>query len=352
MSSTHLQQIDHALIQLLGERIALLAQMDRDPTDPPNPTQALAQAGVPEFVWRSLQISCAAATPGPPPHTRPRQVTLIGGSGQMGQFFAQQLSQAEHRVQILGSKDWGQAEQLLTEADLVLICVPTAQVATVVQQAAAYLSPTCAIADITSVKTPAMATMLEHHVGPVLGLHPMFGPGIQTFLSQNVIICPGRYPNAFRWLLDLIVAGGGKLRPCTPTEHDRMMATVQAMRHFSALSLGVFLAQEQTDIASSLEFASPLYRLMLNQVSRLFGQDPALCIEIMLNTDACGETITRLAATYRDLADLVTRKKVSALRERFESARGTFEAETSRARNESNYVIESLSLFLGAQEKT
>ncbi len=349
--SASLQQIDRELIRLLGDRIALLAQANSPPDSDPDRQEAITAAGVPEFVWRSLQISCAAASAQPAPTASPKQVTLIGGNGQMGQFFAQQLTQANHHVQIMGSQDWPHAPQLLTEADLVLICVPTAQVSAVVQQAAAYLSPGCAIADLTSVKNPPVAAMLKHHVGPVMGLHPMFGPGLSSFLSQNVIVCAGRYPQAFQWLLDLIAAGGGHLRSCTPAEHDRMMATVQAMRQFSALSLGVFLAQEKTDIARNLEFASPPYRIMLNQISRLLGQDPALCVEIMLNSNACTDTISRLATTYSDIAALVAKKDAATLKETFESARCAFAGEIGRALAESNHMIEGLSLFMGAQEK-
>ncbi|MGB3296316.1 MAG: prephenate dehydrogenase/arogenate dehydrogenase family protein [Phormidesmis sp.] len=344
--SARLEQIDYELIRLLGDRIAL-TQATPLPTHSA-PAQALAAAGIPEFVWRTLQVSCAAAAQQTTPTDRPKQVTLIGGGGQMGQFFARQLAQANHAVQIIGSQDWAQAPQLLTEADLVLICVPTQQVSAVVRRAAAYLSPGCAIADVTSIKMPPLAAMLKHHVGPVMGLHPMFGPGLDSFLSQNVIVCSGRYPQAFEWLLNLIAAGGGHLQPCTPTEHDSMMATVQAMRHFSVLGLGVFLAQEQVDIGRNLAFASPSYRIVLNQITRLLGQDPALCIEIMTSSDTCSGTISRLATTYSQLSELIAKRDTAALKEIFESAQCAFADETERAFAESNYLIEGLSLFVEA----
>ncbi len=349
---SQLQEIDDKLVQLLGDRISLLAQNPSLSVETP-PEQILAGASVPDFVWRSLHTSCMAAarTPGQTPsQTRPKKITLIGGSGQMGQFFARQLIQAGHFVSTLGRQDWAQAEQLLTNVDLVLICVPTAQVEMVVRRAVRYLSPGCAIADLTSTKSSEVAAMLSYHVGPVLGLHPMFGPGTQSFLSQNVVVCQGRYPNAFSWLLDLMSASGACLSSCSPDDHDTTMATVQAMRYFSALGVGVFLSQEKSDIAQSLALASPLYRLMLNQVSRLLGQKPTLCLEIMLNSGDCRDTITRLAQTYGHLARLVAAGQTAALQEVFEAASSTFASENNRALSESNYVIESLSVFLRAQQ--
>ena len=68
----------------------------------------LAKAGVPEFVWKSLTISCAAAiasaTSSPP--LKPRKVTVISGCGKLGRFFSQQLSNAGHDVSILERNDW------------------------------------------------------------------------------------------------------------------------------------------------------------------------------------------------------------------------------------------------------
>lgn len=343
-----LQEIDDQLIQLLSDRISLLTQSPNLPPTPPP-----AASSVPNFLWRALHTSCMAAAR-TPPHTpasaAPKKATLIGGSGQMGQFFAQQLTQAGHTVNTLGRKDWQRAERLLADADLVLICVPTAQVQAVVSRAVVYLSPGCAIADLTSTKTAEVAAMLSFHAGPVLGLHPMFGPGTQSFLSQNVGVCVGRYPAAFDWLLDLMSAGGASLSYCEPSDHDRTMATVQAMRYFSALGVGVFLTQEDADIAQSLALASPLYRLMLNQVSRLLGQNPTLYLEIMLSSAESRDTIERLARTYSHLAHLVTTRQTTALEEIFESARSTFASENERALSESNYIIESMSVFLQAHD--
>jgi prephenate dehydrogenase/chorismate mutase/prephenate dehydrogenase len=267
----------------------------------------------------------------------------------MGRFFHQQLLAAGHQVQVLERNDWAEAEQLLGTAELVLICVPIAEVLTTVRQAVPYLNPSAVLADITSIKEPIVQEMLAHHPGPVLGLHPMFGPGVPSFLSQTVIVCPGRQTEACQWLLDLIEAQGGNLTVCTPAEHDRMMVFIQAVRHFLTFSLGVFLAEENLDLAHSLDFASPPYRLQLNLVSRLFAQDTPLYLETMIASEERRQVIGRLAATYHRLAQQVSQQDPMALRQVFLKARSAFQADTGRALAESNHLITSLSLFLAAQ---
>ena len=277
-----------------------------------------------------------------------RKVTVIGGRGMMGRFFTQQVSAVGHNVSILEHEHWDYADKLLAGADLVLVCVPIECTLDVIQNAVKYLAPTTALADITSIKTPIVQAMLKLHKGPVMSLHPMFGPGVQSFLSQNVVICPGRKEEAFQWFLDFIKSEGGKLIVCTPEEHDQMMIAIQAIRHFSTFSLGVFLAEEKIDIGRSLDFSSPPYRLELCMVSRLFAQSASLVIDIMLATEERREAIERLANTYNRLAQLVVHKDRDALIREFEAARNVFGEEISYGLEESADAINVLSTLLAA----
>lgn len=347
-----LKEIDREIINLLSKRIAILNDSNLSvQAESSDITKLLAQQGVPEFVWKSITISCAAAIASSCSSTpiKPRKVTVIGGYGKLGRFFSQQLTNAGHDVSILEHNDWDKAPQLLGEAQLVLVCVPIERTLTVIQKAAPYLKADTALADITSVKTPIVQELLKQHRGPVLSLHPMFGPGVQSFLSQNVIVCPGRQEQAFQWLLDLIESNGGKLIACSPEEHDRMMVAIQAIRHFTTFSLGVFLAEEGIDINRSLDFSSPLYRLEIDMVSRLFAQDSALYVDIMLTAEERRQAISRLVETYARLAQLVENKDESGLKREFEATRSTFAQGANQAVAESNHVIDSLSLLLAAK---
>ena len=242
-----------------------------------------------------------------PNSDRFRKVTIVGGKGRMGQFFAKQLATAGHLVKILGRGDWEQAEQLLGEAELVLISVPIEQTSAIIEQTCKYLSATTAIADLTSIKAEPVAKMLACHGGAVMGLHPMFGPNSDSFDAQNIVICSGRDDDAFQWLIDLMSDRGGNLIFCSPEEHDRLMAIVQAVRHFSQFGFGIFLGSEEVDLERSLSIASPNYYQEYEAVKRFFQQNPTMYVDIMLATETSRQTIASLAKIYQKLADLVAR---------------------------------------------
>jgi prephenate dehydrogenase len=339
--------LDRELIQLLGRKITRLGGEEVADLAP-----LLAENGVPEYVWQSLMLSCAAANahPEPPPVIDPRRVTIIGGCGKMGYFFDQNLARAGHYVNTMG-RDWSDAPRLLGRADLVLIAVPIEQTVSVVEKASSFLDPFTALVDLTSLKVPIVSAMLEHHSGPVLGLHPMFGPGVQSFLAQNVIVCPGRNLEACQWFLDFMTNRGARLSICTSEEHDRMMVSIQAIRHFITFSLGVFLAQEEVDLARTLEFTSPLYRLQLDMVSRLFAQDGSLSFKLMSATPERQAAISRLGATIDRLAQAIASNDQIALQQAFAATQSIFSPDARRAQSESNYLIDSLSIFLAVQEE-
>lgn len=355
MQQKKLQQIDQELIQLLKERISVLAASETPTVEEQMSVcrSVLDRAGLPESLWQNLTTSCLAAVTAASSsqfQIEPRCITIIGGRGMMGKFFTQRLQTARHQVQILEYDDWDHAESLLSEADLVLVCVPLKITVAVIQKVAKYLSANTVLADIASIKTSMVEAMLEHHTGPVLGLHPMFGPGIKSFLSQKVVVCPGRGQESYQWFLDFVKNDGGQIIVSTPEEHDRMMVAVQAIRHFSAFSLGVFLAEENIDISRSLEFASPIYRLESNIISRLFAQDKSLYVDIILASEERCKAIERLADTFRRLAQLVAQKDRAALMQNFETTCNFFQPESKRALEESHYVINALSTLLAASE--
>jgi prephenate dehydrogenase len=249
-----------------------------------------------------------------------QNITIIGGNGRMGRFFTQQLTSVGHNVSILENEDWEYADKLLSSTDLVIISVPIQWTIEVIERAAKYLAPTTALCDITSLKTEQVKAMLKYHQGPVMGLHPMFGPNVKSFAGQKVVACPGRNDKAFQWLLNFIESRGGEVIVSTPEEHDRMMVIIQATRHFSRFSVGVFLAQEGIDIERSLSMSSPSYRQEIDIIQRLFVQNPNLCIDIMMATPDRCQTIARLADTYNRIAKLVARGDREALIEEFETA--------------------------------
>jgi chorismate mutase/prephenate dehydrogenase len=271
-------------------------------------------------------------------------VVLVGGRGEMGQTLARWFGRAGYEIRILEAddEDWARADVLCADAALAILCVPIERTPPVARRLGPHLPAGCVLADVTSVKQAPLSAMLAAHAGPVVGLHPMFGPTTRTLDKQIVVTTPGRDAPACAWVLDQLAAWGAVLVHASAEEHDEAMTMVQALRHFATFAFGQFLQRQGVDLARSLEFSSPIYRLELGMVGRLFAQDPRLYAEIIFATPERRATLERyvesLSANLRLLAE---GDREGFVRE-FERVARWFGPFGEQAIRESSYLIEKL----------
>ena len=233
--------------------------------------------------------------------TRPElnKIVVVGGRGALGSKFVTMFERSGYLVQVLEKDDWDQAETLFDGASLVLVAVPIkkteALIATLTQ-----LPKDCVLADITSTKAGPLQAMLDVHQGPVVGLHPMFGPDVPGLVKQVVVVCHGREQEKYDWLLEQIRIWGAAVIEQEAQRHDEAMAFIQVMRHFSSFVYGAHLAQENPCLTELLQLSSPIYRLELAMVGRLFAQDPILYGDIIFSSKTGTALLKRFQQRFNE----------------------------------------------------
>jgi chorismate mutase/prephenate dehydrogenase len=232
------------------------------------------------------------------------KVVIIGGAGALGKVFVALFEQSDYAVTSLEKNDWARADEIFTGADLVIVAVPIKLTVSVIEGLSA-LPKQCILADITSVKDQPLQAMLKVHQGPVVGLHPMFGPDSPGMIKQVVVVCHGREPDKYEWLLEQMRTWGAVLHESSSKEHDSAMAFIQVMRHFSTFVYGQHLKEEDPSLASLLMFSSPIYRLELAMVGRLFAQAPELYADIIFNNAESLALLKRFHARFGEALKLV-----------------------------------------------
>lgn len=214
-----------------------------------------------------------------------KRILIVGGGGRMGKCFSTAFSRRGHTVKILEKGE--NNSELITQSDVVMLCVPISAVESVARQIAPLVSPKAILIDINSLKHSVCQIMLESCPGEVLGTHPMFGPSVSTFWRQKLVICPVRRAALTNWAIAEFEAMGLELIESTPEVHDKMMVLVQALTHFAKLVTARAQLRSGIQLDQALKYTSPIYRLELAIIGRLFSQDPALYAEIEIaNPDA------------------------------------------------------------------
>ena len=219
------------------------------------------------------------------------------------------------------------AVERLAAADWCIIAVPINVTADVIKTVAPWLKPNCVLSDITSVKAQPVQQMLEAHAGPVLGLHPMFGPDTYSLVKQVVVAVPGRDEQRCQFIIEQLKMFGAQVVVCTGEEHDEAMRVIQALRHFTTIVYGNFLRSLVPDaqkivkgkltkkgqtagakfVKRLLELSSPIYHLELMMVGRLFAQDPNLYCDIISASQANLELMQRYIDSAQKSLDTLTK---------------------------------------------
>ncbi|SMF54749.1 chorismate mutase / prephenate dehydrogenase [Pseudobacteriovorax antillogorgiicola] len=129
-----------------------------------------------------------------------KQVLLIGGSGNMGQWMAHFFEALGHDVQLfdrsrLSKTRYNYVESLddgLAWAEMIILATPMESTNEILLDLCKR-SIKAPIIELTSLKSPIMSGLnLANQTGlDVVSIHPMFGPDVKILSGRNIIICDG-----------------------------------------------------------------------------------------------------------------------------------------------------------------
>ncbi|MGF1722252.1 bifunctional chorismate mutase/prephenate dehydrogenase [Vibrio kyushuensis] len=267
-----------------------------------------------------------------------RSVVIVGGKGQLGGLFGRMFTLSGYQVKVLGSQDWDRADEILDDAGLVVVTVPIHLTQGVIEKLS-NLPSDCILCDLTSIKSKPLQSMLEVHQGPVVGLHPMFGPDVPSMAKQVIVYCNGRGEDRYQWLLKQFSIWGASLCPIDASEHDHGMTLIQALRHFTSFAYGLHLSKENPNIDQLLQLSSPIYRLELAMVGRLFGQDPNLYGDIIFSSQENIDMIKRFHQCFGDALEILEGQDKAGFIESFNGVSSWFGDYSSQFMNESQNLL-------------
>jgi len=242
---------------------------------------------------------------------------IIGGTGKMGRLFTPVFERAGYEVLVSGRSTLLTNTDLAEQCDLVIVSVPIHDTVRVIDEISPVLKKDQLLCDFTSLKTVPVAAMLKSEAS-VIGLHPLFGPTVQSLRNQTIIVCPERAEeNVLQSLLSLFCNEGAQCTLATPEQHDRMMAVVQGLTHFVTLCMADSVRRLGIDIETTRAFTSPVYQIELSLVGRLLSQDPSLYADILQQNPFVPEVLSICTSSAEDLRRIVDTKDPALLREFF-----------------------------------
>ncbi|MGD8317484.1 MAG: bifunctional chorismate mutase/prephenate dehydrogenase [Myxococcales bacterium] len=359
-----LDTLDHELLDLLVRRMEVVAEiaarkrehrvrirdLERERRVLDDRCARARVLGLPtgsvESVWRQLMLMSrerqAALRAEMPPDVEPKTIAIIGGEGGMGRSLQTLFSDLGHDVRSADLETNLRPVDAAAMGDVVIISVPIRETRAVIEQLGPLVRKEALLMDVTSIKADPMQAMLASTEASVLGTHPMFGPGVNTYQGQRVVICPGRGHDWLDWARQMFTARGLVITEATPEEHDSMMAIVQVLHHFKTQVLGLALSRAGTPLEQTLRFTSPAYLLEAYVTGRHFAQSPDLYGPIEMLNPGSPHVIEAFRKAATDLAEILAAGDQDAFARVFDEVRAFFGSFSEEALEQSGFLIDRL----------
>ncbi|MCX6003592.1 MAG: prephenate dehydrogenase [Chloroflexi bacterium] len=264
------------------------------------------------------------------------KIAIIGGSGNMGRWFARYLTKEGAQVIITGRNQ----EKLLSvgkelgiptatnieavkQADFVIISVPLDTFESVVKEIAPYTRQKQIIVDVTSLKSRPVEIMHRHITkGIVLGTHPVFGPGAKDIAKQNFVLTPTNKDetaladNIKQQLEDRAAI----VSIMTPQAHDEIMTVVLGLAHFIAIvSADTLLSFDK--FQEMKKIGGTTFKVLYTLIESVISEDPQLYASLQMNFPNIRNVETLFQTNTKIWADMVRNKNKQKFAQRMDSLR-------------------------------
>jgi prephenate dehydrogenase len=213
-----------------------------------------------------------------------KTVAIVGGYGKMGTCLAKLLKQGGVNVIICGRRanvaeevagrigvDFAPMDEAVSEADVCILSVPIDKTYEVGMRVARSMKKNSLLIDITSVKS-GVADRLERDLPrsiKYVSIHPLFGPSVRSLRNRNVIMIKGRDFRVASKLASFLERRGANTLFLTVKEHDRLMASVQALHHFVLTSFFNTLKERVGDLRRLRKAMPESFKITLRSIGRI-----------------------------------------------------------------------------------
>jgi prephenate dehydrogenase len=181
------------------------------------------------------------------------------------------------------------------------------------------------IADICSVKEDVVAAMRE--IGgetELASIHPLFGPGATTVEGKDFLIVPVRTGKLYRWLKRSLAKLGARVTEVGAEEHDKLMAIIQCLTHFTLISYLMAL-RSLRDFGRPQNIRTPMFASLTDLARAVLACNPQVFGELQVHNRYARLIRSRVLESCRSLDMIFLAKDAKEMKRIFEDVGGFFD---------------------------
>ncbi|MFX1488987.1 MAG: prephenate dehydrogenase/arogenate dehydrogenase family protein [Promethearchaeota archaeon] len=271
-------------------------------------------------------------------NTISKNITIIGGSGGMGQVFGKYFKHHEYNVTLyarnkntlreaaekLGVKYETDLKISVINADIVMISIPIHSTSEMIKKVAPLMKKDSLLFDITSIKESIcnlLSKMSKKYPINCLSLHPMFGPGITNMKNYHMIVLriggTAQYNDIVKELLDIFKSDGLIIIETTPQTHDSRIALTLGVPHmFNILFLNL-LKRTGEPLNELTRYTGTTFLLQKVFAESIIQREMEMFGEIQIENDRFHDIIEIFEDLLKEYKSLIKNKDINGFKKIF-----------------------------------
>lgn len=233
-------------------------------------------------------------------------------------------------------------------ADITIFSVPICYMEQTIKEVAPSLKEWSIVLDVCSIKKVPSIALNKYSPKWVIIIptHPMFWPYIDTLAWQIFVLTPEEevknkseyksLKNFLKWVSAVVIEEN-------PEKHDKMMAVVQWLTHYNMFVYWETIKRLWIDIKDSMNFVSPIYKLVISSVSRYMNQDAKLYWDIQMYNDENLKVHKTFIEVTNEFSELIKEKDEEGFIDMIDWTKGHFWDNALKWQNYTDKIIYMLS---------
>lgn len=234
-----------------------------------------------------------------------KRVLIIGGSGNMGRWFARFLSSQGYLIEIADPTEpptdvadcpyYADFQESALDHDIIVVAASISATNRILHALAAR-KPSGLVFDVGSLKSPmrsGLRALVEAGVCAT-SLHPMFGPSTELLSNRHVVIVDLGVPEANQRARALFDSTMAVQMDMPLDDHDRLMAYVLGLSHAVNIAFFTALAESGETAPKLAQMSSTTFDNQLAIARRVAEENPRLYFEIQSLNDYGTESLSAL----------------------------------------------------------
>lgn len=252
-----------------------------------------------------------------------KQVAIIGGLGQMGQWLGRFFESFGH---VVSSFDLGRGQiplpAIADNSDIIVLATPISATSSILEHLTA-LKPGGLIFDICSLKSPLLSSIESARKAgiKITSVHPMFGPSAQWLAGRNILFCDSGNSAATQEAYELFQESSANLLKLPLEKHDQLMGYVLGLSHLNNLVFANSLEKSGLEFESLRKVGGTTFTSQLEITEQLLAENQDLYFEIQNENHHTPEIIQKMRDAVEEYAAVLRNRDRSGFKRLMEKGR-------------------------------